>query len=214
MPILDPLKRVQDLRRAAERRGGRSDRGDTTEGRTPPGQVLTSKFPVLTYGPTPRVETDSWRLRVWGLVETPREWDWEGILALPQITQTVDIHCVTRWSKLDTTWQGIPFTEITARAAPRPEADHVMIHCYGGYTTNMRLSELLEADVILAHAYDGQPLEREHGGPMRLLVPKLYLWKSAKWINGLEFVQGDRPGFWERYGYHMHGDPWTEERFG
>jgi DMSO/TMAO reductase YedYZ molybdopterin-dependent catalytic subunit len=211
VPILDPLKRVQDLRRANERRAGKSD---SPVGRTPPGQSLTAKFPVLTYGPIPRVDRDSWRLKVWGLVDAPQEWDYEGILALPQQTQTVDIHCVTRWSKLDTTWQGAPFTTIAALVAPRPEADHVMIHCYGGYTTNMRLSELLEADVILAHSYEGLPLEPEHGGPMRLLVPKLYLWKSAKWISGLEFMQGNRPGFWERYGYHMHGDPWTEERFG
>lgn len=211
VPILDPLKRVQDLRRAAERRAGRDP---SPQGRTPPGQVLTEKFPVLTYGPTPRVDTATWRLKVWGLVESPVEWDWETVLALPQQEQTVDIHCVTRWSKLDTHWQGIPFREIAARVHPKPEADHVMIHCYGGYTTNMRLDELLEEDVLLAHRYEGQPLEREHGGPMRLLVPKLYLWKSAKWLSGLEFMQGNRPGFWERYGYHMHGDPWTEERFG
>jgi DMSO/TMAO reductase YedYZ molybdopterin-dependent catalytic subunit len=212
VPILDPLKRVQDLRRAAERRG--AGRRESPEGRTPPGQVLTAKFPVLPYGPTPRVDLESWRLKVWGLVDAPMEWDWAGIMALPQHSQTVDIHCVTRWSKLDTTWEGIPFTEIASRVAPRPEADHVMIHCYGGYTTNMRLDELLDEDVMLAHHYDGQPLEREHGGPMRLLVPKLYLWKSAKWLSGLEFIHGNRPGFWERYGYHMHGDPWTEERFG
>ncbi|MCB0215953.1 MAG: sulfite oxidase-like oxidoreductase [Caldilineae bacterium] len=209
MSRIDPFERVRRLRRAADARGT----GESA-GRVPPGQSLTHKFPVLTYGPTPRVSTEDWRLRVFGLVEAEREWDWPGFLALPMETQTVDIHCVTRWSKLDTTWTGVPFTELLKQAPPRPEADHVLIHCHGGYTTNMRLDEMREPGVMVAHRYEGQPLEREHGGPARLLVPKLYLWKSAKWVSGFELVRGNPPGFWERHGYHMHGDPWAEERFG
>ncbi len=209
MSIWDPLKRVERLRRAGEDRPARP-----AEGRVPPGQSLTTKFPVLTYGATPRVSREEWRLRAWGLVAEEREWAWDEFLALPSRELVCDIHCVTRWSQLDTRWRGIPFTAVLGELAPLPEADHVMIHCYGGYTTNMRLDELLDEDVLFAYEYGGQPLEREHGGPMRLLVPKLYLWKSAKWVNGLEFMAGNRPGFWESYGYHMHGDPWTEERFG
>jgi len=176
--------------------------------------VITDKFPVLTYGPTPNVSLEEWRLRVWGLVEEKIELTWEQFMALPAKSQVCDIHCVTRWSKLDTRWQGVPFREIARLAKPEPDARYVMVHCYGGYTTNVPLDELLDDDVLLAYEYDGKPLAPEHGGPMRLLVPKLYLWKSAKWVNGLEFMAEDRPGFWESYGYHMHGDPWREERFG
>jgi DMSO/TMAO reductase YedYZ molybdopterin-dependent catalytic subunit len=208
MSILDPLKRVERLRRADAAR----EHGDGSA-RVPPGQVLTDKFPVLTYGGTPRVEPATWRFRVWGLVAEEREWDWDAFLALGSVEQVCDVHCVTRWSKLDTRWKGVPFNTVLAQLAPLPSADHVMVHCFGGYTTNMRLDELTDEDVMFAYAFDGRPLEREHGGPMRLLVPKLYFWKSAKWVSGLEFMAGNRPGFWEQYGYHMHGDPWTEERF-
>jgi DMSO/TMAO reductase YedYZ molybdopterin-dependent catalytic subunit len=176
--------------------------------------VVTEKFPVLTYGLTPHVSLDQWRLRAWGLVEEEIELTWQQFISLPAKSQVCDIHCVTRWSKLDTRWRGVPFCEIARLAKPKPEARHVMVHCYGGYTTNVPLEELLDDDVLLAYEYDSKPLVPEHGGPMRLLVPKLYLWKSAKWVNGLEFMAEDRPGFWESYGYHMHGDPWREERFG
>ncbi len=209
MSILDPLKRVQRLRRADENRV-RDAGGD----RVPPGQVLTGKFPVLTYGATPRVKREDWRFRAFGRLEEEREWSWDEFLALPTLEIVCDIHCVTRWSKLDTRWRGIAYRAVHEALAPLPDADHVMVHCYGGYTTNMRLDELLDDDVMFAYEFDGQPLEREHGGPMRLLVPKLYLWKSAKWVNGIEYIRGNQPGFWESYGYHMHGDPWTEERFG
>ena len=208
MSILDPIKRVQRLRQADASR-----EHDAGVGRVPPGQVLTAHFPVLTYGATPRIDKAQWRLRVWGMVEEEREWDWEGFLALPSSTQVCDIHCVTRWSKLDTRWTGIPFTEVMRHVRLKPGADHVLIHGYGGYTTNMRLDGLLEDDVMLAYGYDDKPLEAGHGGPVRLLVPKLYFWKSAKWVNGLEFIDRTRPGFWESYGYHIHGDPWAEERF-
>jgi DMSO/TMAO reductase YedYZ molybdopterin-dependent catalytic subunit len=175
--------------------------------------VITHKFPVLTYGGTPHINLKDWRLRVWGLVEEPHEFTWEGLMQLPTQRQVCDIHCVTRWSKLDTVWEGVPFREIARLVRPRPEARFVVEHAYGGYTTNMPLAELLDDDVLLAFKYDYQPLEPEHGGPLRMLVPKLYFWKSAKWLNGLEFMAEDRAGFWEMYGYHMHGDPWTEERF-
>lgn len=206
--ILDPLKRVQLLRQAGDRRGA----GEAA-GRVPPGQSLTGKFPVLTYGPTPRVATADWRFRVWGLVEAEQEWDWASFLALGERSQVCDLHCVTRWSKLDTQWTGVPFDALWRQIRPQPAATHAMLHCYGGYTTNLPLGALLDEDVLFAHGYDGRPLPAEHGGPMRLLVPKLYLWKSAKWVHGIELMDRDRPGFWERYGYHMHGDPWTEERF-
>jgi DMSO/TMAO reductase YedYZ molybdopterin-dependent catalytic subunit len=208
MSILDPLKRVDRLRQADASR-----RHEAGMGRVPPGQVLTEKFPVLTYGGTPKVDRATWRLRAWGLVARERDWSWDEFLALASVEQVCDIHCVTRWSKLDTRWRGIPFNTVLAELEPAPAADHVLLHCYGGYTTNMRLDELTDDDVLFAHEYEGQPLAPEHGGPMRLVVPKLYFWKSAKWINGLEFVAGNRPGFWESYGYHLHGDPWTEERF-
>jgi len=208
MSILDPILRVRRLRQSDARR----DR-DGGMGRIPPGQVETHKFPVLSYGATPRVDKAAWRFKVWGLVEAEREWDWDAFLALGEKSQVCDIHCVTRWSKLDTRWSGVPFADVMRQIQPKPGADHVMIHCHGGYTTNMALGELLDEDVMFAHTYEGEPLDPEHGGPMRLLVPKLYLWKSAKWVRGLEFMDRNRPGFWETYGYHLHGDPWTEERF-
>ena len=208
MSIFDPIQRVARLRRADEARehGG-------AEGRVPPGQALTTKFPVLTYGGTPRVDKATWRFQVNGLVEEEKSWSWDEFLALGNASQVNDIHCVTRWSKLDTHWTGVPFKDVFAQLALQPGADFVIIHCYGGYTTNMRLDELLDDDVMFAYEFEGQPLEPDHGGPMRLVVPKLYFWKSAKWIRGLEFVDRNKPGFWESYGYHMHGDPWTEERF-
>jgi DMSO/TMAO reductase YedYZ molybdopterin-dependent catalytic subunit len=208
MPTLDPLKRVQRLRRADQRR----EHGPS-QGHLPPGQVLTQKFPVLHYGNTPHIDLKDWRLKVWGLVEEPREWTWEEFMGLPRQRQLCDIHCVTRWSKLDTVWVGVPFREIVRRVKPKPEANFVMEHAYDGYTTNMALEELLNDDVLLAFSYDDKPVEPEHGGPLRMLVPKLYFWKSAKWLRGLEFMAENKSGFWETYGYHMHGDPWSEERF-
>lgn len=204
----DPLTRVQRLRRADANREHR----DGTD-RLPPGQALTLKFPVLTYGSTPTVTTAEWKFQVWGQVEEPKEWTWDEFLALGKTTLTCDIHCVTRWSKFDTTWTGVPFKAALAQIKPRPGADYVLFHCYGGYTTNVPLAELMRDDVMFAYEYDGKPLEREHGGPMRGLVPHLYLWKSAKWVRGMEFLSSDKPGFWEMYGYHMHGDPWLSERF-
>ena len=208
MSILDPLKRVQNLRRADQRR-----EHEAGQGRLPPGQALTHKFPVLSYSNTPQIDLQQWRLKVWGLVAEPREFTWAEFMQLPRQRQVCDIHCVTRWSKLDTVWEGVSFREIIKLVRPLPSAQFVMQHAYGNYTTNVPLAELLNDDVLLAFQYDDQPLDPAHGGPVRMLVPQLYFWKSAKWLEGLEFMAEDRAGFWETYGYHMHGDPWTEERF-
>lgn len=206
----NPIKRVARLREAKPLRPAEID----AQNRIPPGQYRTTKFPVLTYGETPEVNTREWYLKVWGLVEKPLRLNWEELRALPRKQLTCDLHCVTRWSQLDMKWEGVPFREIVKLVSPKPETRFVMQHCFGGYTTNLPLAELNDDDVLLAYGYDGAPLARDHGGPLRMLVPKLYLWKSAKWLNGLEFLASDQPGFWERYGYHNHGDPWTEERFG
>ncbi len=180
---------------------------------SPPGQFVTEKFPVLTFGPTPRVDIADWRFRVFGLVEEELTLDWDQFNDLPQVTLDSEFHCVTQWSKLQNTWQGILFTDLMKLIKPRLEAQYVMAHCYGGYTTNVALDVLLDDDVLFAHSHDGARLPAEHGGPMRLVVPKRYGWKSAKWVNGIEFMAEDAPGFWEMRGYHMEGDPWKEERF-
>lgn len=190
--------------------------GDT--GRVPPGQTLTKGFPVLTYGSAPVIEQEAWRCRITGLVDNEITITWDELMAMPQTTQTCDIHCVTTWSKLDTTWTGVRvrdfFDAIADRCRPLDQATHVMQHCYGGYTTNTPREDLFEDNVLVAHTYEGEPLAVDHGGPVRLVLPKLYFWKSAKWLNGFEFMAEDRRGFWERYGYHNYGDPWKEERFG
>ena len=179
----------------------------------PPGQFVTEKFPVLTFGPTPRIDLSTWQFRVFGLVEEEITLDWEQFNALPQVTLDAEFHCVTQWSKLQNTWEGILFNDLMKLVKPKPEAKYVMAHCYGGYTTNVSLDVLDDDDVMFAHSHDGAPLTPEHGGPMRLVVPKRYGWKSAKWVNGIEFMAEDAPGFWEVRGYHMEGDPWKEERF-
>ena len=193
--------------------GARGTDSDAAQ-RTPPGQHLTEKFPVLHYGTVPSVDLAAWDFRVFGMVDTPLRLTWEQLTSLPRKEQTVDIHCVTRWSKLDTTWEGVPIGAILDLAGVRPEATHVVAHCEQGYTTNLPLEVLDDEDVMLADTYAGRPLEPEHGYPLRLLVPKRYFWKSAKWIRGLELLDHDVRGFWERYGYHNDADPWKEERFG
>lgn len=208
MPIFDALDRVRRLRRSHEQR-----EAEPGTHRLPPGQRETTRFPVLTYGRTPRIARDDWTLRIFGAVEEELELDWDRLQALPQTEQVSDLHCVTRWSQLDMRFAGVPYRALHERVRPLPGADHVMVHAAGDYTTNLPLNDLLADDVLLAHTYEGAPLPREHGGPVRLLVPRLYLWKSAKWVTGLEYMKGDRPGFWERHGYHMRGDPWAEERF-
>jgi DMSO/TMAO reductase YedYZ molybdopterin-dependent catalytic subunit len=181
--------------------------------RIPPGQVLTDKFPVLSFGRVPKYEDLSgWDLRVWGEVEQPFSLKWAELLALPTTKVTLDIHCVTRWSKLDTTWEGVPFSHIIEVARPKPSARFVLFHAEGGYTTNVPLEVAADQQCLLAWNYAGVPLEPEHGYPLRGIVPGRYFWKSAKWLRGVEFLSEDRLGFWEQNGYHNNADPWREER--
>jgi DMSO/TMAO reductase YedYZ molybdopterin-dependent catalytic subunit len=182
-------------------------------GRLPPGQYLTEKWPVLTYGETPRVDLASWTLRCDGLIEKEVSWTWQEFLKLPRIEVTSDIHCVTRWSRYDNRWEGVAVKEIFRHLNVSPDALAVLAHSEGGYTTNIALPDLLQDDALLAIKHDGKDLEADHGGPCRLVVPKLYLWKSAKWVRSLEFMDVNAPGFWEANGYHMRADPFDEERF-
>ena len=181
--------------------------------RLPVGQYLTKKWPVLSYEPTPKFDPAKYRFKVSGAVAEPFELTWDELQALPRVQLTTDFHCVTTWSRYDNAWEGVHIREILQRAKPLPEAKFVMAHSYTGYTTNMPLTDLDDDDVIIAFTHDGEPLAPEHGGPVRLIVPKLYAYKSAKWLSGLEFLEKDRPGFWEVRGYHNHADPWQEERY-
>lgn len=181
--------------------------------RVPPGQFETGKWPVLHHGPVPRVDLAKWDFRVWGLVETPATWNWRDFTALPRVEVESDFHCVTTWSRLDNLWEGVPVSEILGRVKPRPEAKFVLVHAENGFTTNLPFSDFAQDDVLVAFKHDGNDLTPEHGGPARLVVPRLYAWKSAKWVRGLEFLAEDRAGFWEEGGYHMRGDPWAEERY-
>ena len=181
--------------------------------RIPPGQYRTEKFPVLHYGSVPNTDLAKWDFRVFGEVDAPFTLTWDQFKALPRKTVRTDIHCVTRWSKLDTVWEGVPIGEILRLAEVRSTVTHAVSHAEQGYTANLPLTILDDEDVLLADTFDGKPLEREHGWPLRLLVPKRYFWKSSKWVRGLEFLTHDRLGFWERYGYHNGADPWREERF-
>ena len=169
---------------------------------------------MLHYGGIPRIDLAQWEFGIVGLVEQEVALSWDQFMALPQVRLRTDIHCVTAWSRFDNDWEGVRFRDVMALANVSPEAKHVMFHSYGGYTTNVPLEKLLGDDVLLAHSHDGRPLDPEHGWPLRGMIPHLYFWKSAKWVRGIEFISEDRPGFWEMYGYHMHGDPWTEERYG
>ncbi len=181
--------------------------------RLPPGQKLTDGWPVLQYGNVPSIDMATWKFSIVGLVDEEVHFTWDEFMALPQTTTRCDIHCVTHWSKFDNDWTGVRFTDVLARAKVNPRAKYVMVHSYGGYTTNIGLQELLDDDVLFAHQHNGEPLTREHGAPLRLVVPKLYFWKSAKWVRGIVLMDSDKPGFWEMYGYHIHGDPWKEERY-
>ena len=185
-----------------------------SEGRLPPGQSLTQKFPVLTYGPNARFDPATWDMRVFGEVEKEMRWSWDEFLALPTVKITCDIHCVTRWSKFDTVWEGVKFTDFIKVFGVKPSARYVIAHCDHGYTTNLPIEAMMEDDVLLAYKYDNKFLEPDHGFPVRTLVPKRYFWKSAKFLRGLEFSPVDKPGFWEQAGYHNDGDPWKEERYG
>jgi DMSO/TMAO reductase YedYZ molybdopterin-dependent catalytic subunit len=190
-------------------------RGFTGRRRTgaelPPGQYLTKDFPVLSAGPTPRLNTDRWEFSI--ITETGQRhtWDWSALRALPSESVTVDLHCVTKWSKLGTGWRGVAID--TLIEGVDSVADFVTAHSYDGYTTNLPLADLVDGQAWIAYEYDGKPLQPEHGGPARLLVPHLYLWKSAKWVNSIELTHDDQPGFWETAGYHNYGDPWREQRY-
>ena len=179
--------------------------------RLPPGQYLAEDFPVLSAGPTPRVRTETWEFTVTTETGDKHSWSWAELMALPSEKPTVDIHCVTQWSKLDTRWRGVSVDTLVGGLDT--EADYVMVHSYGGYTTNLPLADLLDGQAWVAYEYSGKPLTPEHGGPARLLVPHLYFWKSAKWVRGLELKTRDEPGFWENAGYHDYGDPWREQRY-
>ena len=182
--------------------------------RVPPGQVETVKWPVLHYSDIPRINTATWRLKVWGEVLRPLAITWDELLALPRREVECDIHCVTKWSRLGNVFAGVPVRLLLEQAGVKPAATHALIHAAPDYTTNLPLVDLdLAANLVATH-HDGEPLSPEHGGPVRLLVPHLYLWKSAKWLTGIELLEGDEPGFWEQNGYHMRGDPWSEERYG
>ncbi|HET7628380.1 MAG TPA: sulfite oxidase-like oxidoreductase [Bacillales bacterium] len=182
--------------------------------RLPPGQVLTERFPILHVGDVPVYDPiDKWDLQVFGAVEQPRRFRFNDLLAMPQRKITCDIHCVTRWSKFDNVFEGIPFRTFMESFAVRPEATHVIVHGDYDYETNVPLEDLLNDNVLLAHSYNGHPLTEKHGFPLRLIVPHLYFWKSAKWLRGFEFVNEDRNGYWERNGFHHYGDPFREQRF-
>jgi len=189
----------------------RREATDAPSDRIPPGQYVTRGFPVLSAGPTPRIGLNDWRFELIGQVDKPRAWSWPEFTALPAEDLTVDIHCVTKWSKLDTSWRGVPVDALLEGV--ETSADHVMAHSYGGYTTNLPLEDLTGGRAWVAYQYDGEALEPEHGGPARLLVPHLYFWKSAKWLRAIELREADTPGFWEGYGYHNYGDPWREQRY-
>lgn len=182
--------------------------------KTPPGQVATDKFPVLTEGETPDISTAQWQLRIWGEVEKELNWGWADLMKMPQTTLRADFHCVTRWSRFDDDWTGVMFRDLVKFIGVKPSAKFVMQYAYGGYTTNNPMDIMMNEDVILAHTFNGRPLPREHGGPVRVFTPRRYAWKGAKWLNGLEFMKTDRPGFWEINGYNTPADPWKEERFG
>jgi DMSO/TMAO reductase YedYZ molybdopterin-dependent catalytic subunit len=190
-------------------------RGFTGRGRRdvdlPPGQYLTEDFPVLSAGPTPLVSVDAWQLGVTTETGQRHAWSWEELRALPSETVTVDLHCVTKWSKLGTSWRGVRIETLLEDV--ETAADYVLAHSYGGYTTNMPLADLLDGQAWIAYEYEGEPVPAEHGGPARLLVPHLYLWKSAKWVRELQLLLDDDPGFWESAGYHNYGDPWQEQRY-
>jgi DMSO/TMAO reductase YedYZ molybdopterin-dependent catalytic subunit len=193
-------------------RGRKESKGPAN--RVPPGQHLVSDFPVLSAGPTPQTKLADWSFSLEAGGKLLKEWSWAEFEALPQTKIKADIHCVTTWSKLDTNWQGVTIDDLLAAVGlSEPPAGYVLVECDGGYTTNLPAEDLVEGKAMIATRYEGQPLEAEHGGPARLLVPHLYFWKSAKWVRGIQFREADEPGFWEALGYHMYGDPWQEQRY-
>ncbi len=183
------------------------------EGRLPPGQSLTLKWPVLHYGSVPRFDPERWDFRVYGMVEAPVRWSWAEFNKLPKVKRHSDFHCVTRWSRFDNDWEGVSFREVLAHVKLKSGVSHVLVHAEQGYTANVPLADLDRGEVLFATHHDGEPLSADHGYPLRLIVPHLYAWKSVKWVRGIEFLGHDEAGFWERNGYHMYGDPFEEQRF-
>jgi DMSO/TMAO reductase YedYZ molybdopterin-dependent catalytic subunit len=181
--------------------------------RVPPGQYVTDRFPVLHAGLVPEVDLAAWDFTIDGLVDADMAWTWDEFRALPSETMTADIHCVTKWSKLDTRWEGVPVRSVWERVAASPRATHVLVHAYHGFTANLPIADFLREDNLFAHTFGGEPLEPDHGFPLRLVVPHLYFWKSVKWVRGFTVLDTDEPGFWERNGYHMYGDPFQEQRY-
>ena len=200
------------LAKSGNKRGNKPSAQSANE-RIPPGQTQVTNFPVLDLGIRPNVNTANWMLNVYGLVENPLELNWKDFRQLPQVESVSDFHCVTRWSQLDMNWQGVLARDLIAMAAPIDKAKFVTMHSYDGYTTNLPLEALLDDDVVIAHSLDGHMLSAEHGGPVRMIVPKRYAWKGAKWLKGIEFHEHDRPGFWEVRGYHNEAFPFEEQRF-
>jgi DMSO/TMAO reductase YedYZ molybdopterin-dependent catalytic subunit len=192
---------------------GRHRSGADAAGRVPPGQYVTDDFPVLSAGPTPRIGLDEWSFGIDGLVREPISWRWAEFQTLPAREWTVDISCVTKWTKLDTRWRGVSLDTLFEQVELDPAGRFLTAHCYGGYTTNLRIDDVVNGQAFVAYEYDGEPLEPVHGGPARLVVPHLYFWKSAKWVRRLELMADEVPGFWESLGYHIRGDPWREERY-
>jgi len=205
-------KKLIEGKIALAKRGAKPGKASADE-RIPAGQKQVTNFPVLDLGIRPNVNTSNWSLRVYGLVEQELNLKWMAFRQLPQVNDISDFHCVTRWSQLDMEWDGVRASTLLMQAGPLPSAKHVTLHGYDGYTTNLPLEALLDDDVIIAHSVFGKPLTSEHGGPVRIVVPKRYAWKGAKWLKAIELHAFDRPGFWEMRGYHNEGDPWLEQRF-
>jgi DMSO/TMAO reductase YedYZ molybdopterin-dependent catalytic subunit len=182
-------------------------------GRVPPGQYITEDYPVLSAGPTPRIPLDHWTFTIEGLVQEKVSWNWDEFLKLPARKFVVDISCVTKWTKLDMSWEGVSVDILLEHVKLDPRAQFVTAFSHEGYTTNLPLEDIVNGKAFIAYKYDGKPLTPEHGGPARMVVPHLYFWKSAKWVAGLRFMEKDKAGFWESAGYHQHGDPWKEERY-
>lgn len=219
-PRVTLIGRIKDRLIAAKEKTARTRRlqsGNASSGvreRLPPGQRLVDKWPVLDLGVTPKLEKSEWRLTVDGLVENPRAWSWDEFLALPQTDVRADVHCVTTWSLYDSVWRGVAVRDFLAAVEPTPDARFVIFRAYDGYTTNVPLARFADANALLAHGWNGEPIPPQHGGPLRVVIPSLYFWKSAKWVRRITFAADDAPGYWEVRGYHNDADPWREERYG
>jgi len=202
------------IRRAEEKRPAKERPWNSNGRRLPPGQAKTDEFPVLDLGHRPLIDTRDWRLSVAGAVERRLDWDWQAFMAAAQVSLSADIHCVTEWSRFDNAWQGVAGRTILELVRPRPEAGFLVFHSHDGYTTNLPIERFQADDALLAHAWQGEPLAREHGGPVRAVIPSLYFWKSAKWVKHIAVLEKDAPGYWETRGYHNDGDPWKQQRYG